>query len=192
MARIKEFDPDDALHRAMLVFWRNGYSNTTMEDLVQGSGVVRASLYATFGNKAELFQRAVEHYGQFRASRVAGARGPLDALRAWFDGAIHSTRKDQLPSGCLLINTAAEYGTLDRSLQKLVNTHLELVRAFFRECVRAGAPGLDPEATANVLMGANVAIHLLGRANAPVRQLQDIADAALAPVLAAGEPAAKR
>jgi TetR/AcrR family transcriptional repressor of nem operon len=192
MARIKEFDPDDALHRAMLVFWRNGYTNTTMEDLVEGTGVVRASLYATFGNKAELFRRAVERYGEFQASRVSGARGPLDALRTWFDNAIHGARKDRLPSGCLLINTAAEYGTLDRPLQKLVNAHLDLVRAFFRACVRTGAPDLDPETTANVLMGANVSIYLLGCAGAPARQLQDIAAAALAPVLAAGQPAPGR
>ena len=189
MARIKEFDPDDALHRAMLVFWRNGYSNTTMEDLVQGMGVVRASLYATFGNKTELFRRAVEHYGQFQASRVAGARSPSDALRTWFDNAIDGARKDRLPSGCLLINTAAEYGTLERPLQKLVNTHLERVRGFFRECVRAVAPDLDPETTANVLMGANVSIYLLGCAGAPTRQLRDIADAALTPVLGAADPA---
>ena len=72
MARHKEFDPDQALDKAMMAFWHHGYAATTMQRLVKATGVVRASLYATFGNKAEIFKLALERYGQHQAARVAG------------------------------------------------------------------------------------------------------------------------
>ena len=184
MARYREFDPDRALHDAMLVFWRNGYANTTMAQLVEATGVVRASLYSTFGNKAALFRKAIERYSEFQASRVADAESPGQALLAWFADAVRGAPAGELPTGCLLINTASEYGTLDPELQRLVKAHLARVHQFFHHCVAKVAPDLDAEATANVLMGANVSIYLLGRTGAPEGCLRDIADAALAPIAA--------
>lgn len=182
MARFREFDPDTALERAMYTFWRHGYSATTMARLVDETGVVRSSLYTTFGNKNALFRRALDRYGEFQASRVVDAEGPLAAVRQWFENAIEGARSRSLPSGCLLINTAAEYSLLDASMRKLIKHHLGLVQQFFRHCVSKGAPTLDATRLASVLLGANVAIYTLARLNAPERQLRAIADAALAPL----------
>ncbi|MFE5588533.1 helix-turn-helix domain-containing protein, partial [Kitasatospora sp. NPDC056531] len=59
MARTKEFDPDAALQAALELFWRRGYEATSMADLVEGLGIARASIYATFGSKRELYLRAL-------------------------------------------------------------------------------------------------------------------------------------
>ena len=182
MARSKQFDPDEALDQLMRVFWRNGYQNTTMGQLVAETGVVRASLYSTFGNKAALFRRALERYGEFQKSQVDRAVGPMGMLRQWFENAIKGARSRTVPKGCLLINTAAEYSALDAGLQKLVKLHLGLVEGFFRACVAAADPSLDADAIAHVLLGANVAIYLLARTGAAEQQLRDIAENALAHV----------
>ncbi len=64
MARTKEFDPDVALRKVLDLFWRRGYEATSMADLVEHLGVARASIYATFGGKRELYLKALDRYGE--------------------------------------------------------------------------------------------------------------------------------
>jgi len=64
VARTKEFDPDSALRAAMDLFWRKGYEATSMQDLVDGLGIGRGSIYATFGSKHELYLRALDRYAE--------------------------------------------------------------------------------------------------------------------------------
>ena len=76
MARTKTFDPSVALEQAMAVFWLKGYEATSMQDLVEAMGINRASLYATFGDKRQLFLAAIAHYD---ATVVRPAMAPLEA-----------------------------------------------------------------------------------------------------------------
>lgn len=64
MARTREFDRDVALDRALRLFWLKGYDSTSMQNLVDETGVNRASMYATFGNKHALFQAALQRYNE--------------------------------------------------------------------------------------------------------------------------------
>jgi AcrR family transcriptional regulator len=62
MGRPREFDPDQALDRALRVFWRSGYEGASMADLTEAMGITKPSLYAAFGNKEELFRKALDRY----------------------------------------------------------------------------------------------------------------------------------
>jgi AcrR family transcriptional regulator len=62
MGRPREFDPDQALERALRVFWRSGYEGASMADLTEAMGITKPSLYAAFGNKEELFRKALDRY----------------------------------------------------------------------------------------------------------------------------------
>src|SRR6202022_4831133 len=73
--RPRAFDADEALDRALDVFWRQGYEGTTLSDLTAALGINRPSLYAAFGSKEELFRRALERY-------VAGPGKVSSALEA--------------------------------------------------------------------------------------------------------------
>src|SRR4051812_19033882 len=64
VARTKEFDPETALRAALELFWERGYEATSMADLVEHMGVARASIYATFGGKHELYLKALDRYGE--------------------------------------------------------------------------------------------------------------------------------
>src|SRR3974390_2655677 len=60
--RPREFNLDQALERALCLFWRKGYEGTSMADLVETLGITRASLYAAFGSKEGLFRRVMDRY----------------------------------------------------------------------------------------------------------------------------------
>ena len=62
MPRTREFDPQTVLADAAQIFWRNGYADTSMEDIVSQTGVSRYGLYGTFGNEKELLIAAIRHH----------------------------------------------------------------------------------------------------------------------------------
>src|SRR5262245_59406118 len=62
--RPREFDTDQALDRALEVFWRKGYEGASISELTEAMGINRPSLYAAFGNKEELFRKALDRYVQ--------------------------------------------------------------------------------------------------------------------------------
>jgi TetR/AcrR family transcriptional repressor of nem operon len=62
MAGVKQFDRDEVLDRAMAAFWTRGYEATSIDDLVEATGIGRGSLYSTFGDKRQLFLAALDRY----------------------------------------------------------------------------------------------------------------------------------
>ena len=111
MARTKEFDPEVALEQAMELFWRQGYAATSVADLVAHLGVARASLYATFGNKHDLYVAALERYmqrGNPNLVEVLATPGPvLPTIRALLK-ATAAPSPPELPPGCMVVNAAVE------------------------------------------------------------------------------------
>src|SRR5262245_51954333 len=107
--RPREFDLDDALDRAMLVFWRQGYDGTSLSDLTAAVGVRRPSLYAAFGNKDGLFRKVLHRYAEVsttfitRAIAAPTARAVAEGL---FRGAAEFHGDPGNPPGCLVTHGA--------------------------------------------------------------------------------------
>lgn len=106
MSRPREFEESEVLDQALDLFWTRGYEATSVQDLVDATGVGRASLYATFGDKEQLFARVIDHYlakasgGASALSDVASPRAALEHLMgAW----LGTTCPKQGPRGCFLI-----------------------------------------------------------------------------------------
>lgn len=113
MARSRTFDADQALDKAMIVFWRNGYDGATMTDLTEAMGINRPSLYAAFGNKEELFRRALQRYGEVPSAYVAQAlQRPTarEAAEALLRGAADLHTGAGTPAGCLAVQGAPTCG----------------------------------------------------------------------------------
>jgi len=70
--RPREFDRDEALKAAALLFWKHGFSGTSTRSLSTSLGISSSSLYAAFGSKADLFDEAVRTYAR-RYSAIYGA-----------------------------------------------------------------------------------------------------------------------
>ncbi|WP_067814384.1 TetR/AcrR family transcriptional regulator [Actinomadura kijaniata] len=189
MARTKEFDPDAVLLRALELFWERGYEATSMADLVEHLGVARASVYATFGGKHELFLRALERYSQLRDPQIMAALsrpGPvLPAVRELVERYAADSADDPVRRGCMVVNTAVERAGRDPAAARLVEAswnHLET--ALTSALTRARAQGelagdRDPRALARLLVVLFQGMRVLGRAPADRARLRDAAEQAL-------------
>lgn len=188
--RPRSFDRTRALHRAMEVFWQQGYEGASMSDLTAAMGVNSPSLYAAFGCKEQLFREAVAYYNEtegavaFRALReLPTAREAIaEVLR---HNAVAFTEPDR-PRGCLIVLAATT--ATDRS--GAVHAHLAEWRlateADFRKRIERGVadgdvpPAADADAIAAFYNTVNHGMALQARDGADRSKLSGIAEAAIA------------
>lgn len=162
--RPRAFDTDEALARALEVFWSRGYARTSVQDLVDELDVQRGSLYAAFGDKHSLYLKAVELYARRNRERLQEMleSGPvLPVLRrllldpATLTGA--PPRPDG-PRGCLLGNTTAELVPGDEAARTLTaaayDAFISVVADALRRAQSTGevTTGASPEAQAELLL----------------------------------------
>ncbi len=146
MPRPKEFDPDQALEKAMQVFWRRGYEATSIQDLVEQMGINRFSLYDTFGDKHQLFLASLRHYDEKTAGEKLRAlehsEEGLPALRRYFDEWVEWAQLRGGSPGCLMANSAIECSVRDKKARAIIRKHLERIEeAFYRGLFRAQKKG---------------------------------------------------
>lgn len=104
--RPRNFDLDEAIGKAMVVFWTKGYEGTTIPDLTEAIGINRPSLYAAFGNKEGLFKLALDRYRSEPASYVNRALALPTAREAFYHllrGVIELVTDPERPGGCLFV-----------------------------------------------------------------------------------------
>ena len=139
--RPRQFDPDRAVTAAMEQFWAQGYEATSMHSLLAATRLSRSSLYQAFGGKQALFERCLEHYV---AERLRAMRRALESSvtgRDFIRDALQHTAEDARsgrPRGCLVMNSAAEFGRGRGRLSAKVNASIEAFAALFAEAVRRG------------------------------------------------------
>ena len=108
--RPRSFDETDAIRMATKVFWAKGFDGATIDDLVEGMGVGRPSLYAIFGDKSTLFMRCLEAYrDNFGKQAVQALFGPTDvreAIRSLLRFTVESATDHSSPLGCLMVCVA--------------------------------------------------------------------------------------
>ncbi|MFI0815332.1 TetR/AcrR family transcriptional regulator [Streptomyces sp. NPDC021098] len=191
MARTKEFDPEAALQSALELFWRRGYEATSMADLVEHLGIGRASIYATFGNKHELYLKAMDRYAETRdPSLVAELSQPgpaLPAVRALVHRfAEEAASPEKRLAGCLVTNTAAELAPHDPVVARRVEVSWDHVETpLYVALIRAQAQGelpedRDPRALSRMLFVLLQGLRVVGKASDDPARVRDAAKQALA------------
>jgi TetR/AcrR family transcriptional repressor of nem operon len=189
MARTKEFDPDAVLQAALELFWRRGYEATSMADIVQHLGIGRASIYATFGNKHELYLKALDRYLQLRDPNpieLLSQPGPaLPAVRALVQQYAEESACDQQRRGCLVVNAAVERLPGDPAVARRVESSWDTLEvALTSALTRARAQGeladdCDPRALARFLLVVLQGLRVLGKGHPDPERLRDAAAQAL-------------
>ena len=143
--RTRQFDVDEALDRALEVFWARGYEGATLPELTRAMGINRPSLYAAFGNKEQLFRKALVRFQTGRLSvltvalRKPTARAVVEAI---FSGFVKMQRDCGKARGCLVVSGALSCGeeteTVRRELAQLRQAVVTALRERFERAVRDG------------------------------------------------------
>jgi AcrR family transcriptional regulator len=148
MGRPREFDPDQALDIALQVFWRRGYEGASMADLTEAMGITKPSLYAAFGNKEELFRKALDRYvdGPGGYVQVALAKPTArEVVEHLLFEAADAVTDPNNPPGCLAVQGALSCGEAAESIKqelmtRRANGEQNLRRRFDRAVVEADLP----------------------------------------------------
>ena len=143
--RPRAFDVDEALNHALQVFWKKGYEGTSLTDLTEAIGINRPSLYAAFGNKEDLFRKALDRYADGPAAYVRAALGEPTAravVERLLVGVITLLTDPRTPQGCLLVQGALSCGaSADPIRQELTSRRVAGEAAIRRRFKRALSEG---------------------------------------------------
>ncbi len=122
VGRPREFDEKAALEAAMDAFWRRGYEATSVADLCACTGLHKGSLYQAFGDKHQLFLKALIHYADREFHETAavafGSDSPLENIRAIIHKVCRDAVEDQ---GCMMINAMVELAPHDPDVSKALD-----------------------------------------------------------------------
>ncbi|WP_193185972.1 TetR/AcrR family transcriptional regulator [Nisaea sediminum] len=188
MSRPRKFCEEAALEKALEEFWRAGYEGTSISRLTEVMGINRPSLYATFGNKEELFQKSVARYVAMKnryideALKAPTAREMVERLL--YDSADILT-DDCHPLGCMAVQSALAVGdNTERVRQEMVQIReafSDRIRKRFEEECRDGRlpPGTDPEVLAQFISTVQHGMSVQASSGASREQLRKVVEMAM-------------
>lgn len=158
VGRPRAFDLDIALEKALEVFWQKGFEGASLPDLTEAMGINKPSLYAAFGNKEQLFLKAIERYESQHANFFYDALNLPTAYQVAEQillGAAEEHSKTGHPRGCLVVQGALACSDEGQGVrQALVEKRRQGFEQLAERFARAQQEGdLAPEQDAKVLAG---------------------------------------
>jgi TetR/AcrR family transcriptional repressor of nem operon len=189
MARPQEFDRDEVLDQALLVFWRKGYEGASIQELVDATGLNRGSLYNSFGDKAELFAAVMDRYRSASPFKpLADAARNLNTVQdirslivTFFHELTKRALNDAEHKGCLLTNTSAGFYGCNDTMANWVRETIDGMENALTKLVERGQRNGDitaaakPRAIARSLVASAQGLNVMARGGASPQVLKDIA-----------------
>lgn len=190
MPRPKEFDQELALDKAMELFWQQGYERTSIQDLVDQTGVHRGSLYDTFGDKNQFFLTCLDRFRQVSNHRLFSILeepgSPKEVLSRFFDRVIDSALgKGTQRRGCFIANTAMELAAIDPGIASRVEAYnLDMESRFYHFLLKAQKQGgmkfhHTLRELSRFLVNTRNGLYVLGKTASDRQSLQDVVKVAL-------------
>jgi AcrR family transcriptional regulator len=186
--RPRAFDPDAAFERAMHVFWAKGYEGAALSDLTRAMRINRPSLYAAFGNKEELFRKALDRYMSGPLAyfgKALAAPKARDVVEQIFFCAARMAGDPRIPAGCLMVQGALAVGDAAGSARKeAAGRRVASKVALRRRLQRAKREGdlpknADPAELSRYVMTVLQGMAVQGADGASPAQLRRVAHVAL-------------
>ncbi|TDI80672.1 MAG: TetR/AcrR family transcriptional regulator [Bacteroidetes bacterium] len=142
MPRTEVFDREEVLEKAKNIFWFKGYNGTSMQDLVDATGLNRSSIYNSFGNKMELYLQTLKKYQGDISDLFDKAnkqeRNAIETIGLIFLYVLEDILEDTEEKGCMLINCRTEMGNHDNQLHELLEADQERLLGIFQNLVSQG------------------------------------------------------
>jgi AcrR family transcriptional regulator len=188
MPRPRKLPENEALERALLLFWERGYDRTSIGDLGDALGVGPSSIYNAFGSKAALFRKALQHYLQGHAAPTlevlgnAAAVGLEPSLRELLHRAVALYTTKGQPAGCAMLegggpdgSADSEGGTIAREFRQETENALQAMIKTASEKEKLAA---TPSILAKYILGTMRGLSQLARDGTSRKDLLKIADLA--------------
>ena len=189
MPRVKLFNENEVLLKAMNLFWKQGYSATSVQDLVSHLGINRGSLYDTFGDKEQLFKKSFALYRKSNFDdltlffqRESNVKKGFSEL---FRTAIEEALNDKDKKGCFVVNTTTELIPNDESLLKVLDDNKKNFQNLFYEYLRKGhedgqfKTNQDLKSLSALLFTIYIGIRVVSKVNPNRKELSASIDVAL-------------
>jgi TetR/AcrR family transcriptional repressor of nem operon len=142
MSRLEEFNREYAVRQAMDVFWEKGYNGTSMQDLVDATGLNRSSIYNSFGSKIKLYRTTLQFYqkesGGLFQKALLNAKDPLEAMRLIFESFLPQMLSKEGDRGCYAMNCKSEMSNRDGDVRKWLLATQENTLNIFTELIKEG------------------------------------------------------
>ena len=185
MARPVEFDENKVLTNAMEQFWREGYEASSVQKLLDCTGINRGTLYNSFGDKDTFFKSCIDQYSKIIDQQIESSLknlklNPWDAINAYFEEAVLNISNRHRSMGCLLVNSLCESINYDKDMKKVVRGSLSSIRkaivARLKEAQSKGKlrKGVTVEFAADVLMNTLHGVRVISRDGKNSKQLKEL------------------
>jgi len=171
LGRPTSFDTDEVIDQATRVFWSQGYTATSMADLLAATRLSRSSLYDTFSSKEALFRRCLQHYADeltgILTSRLEQTEDAREFIEQTFLHFARQADDDEVRQGCFAMNTAMELGHTDSELANEAERSIQRFRRVFEKAIeQAQAQGSisadkEPVALAQYLVASMSGLRML-------------------------------
>lgn len=183
--RPRQFNTDQALDRAVEVFWERGYEGASLDDLTAAMGLNRPSVYAAFGDKHALFLAALDRYlatlGRQPLDAMLREPDPVKGMQAFLGTAVDLALAGPVPRGCLIACVASEVAACDPDTRHCVREAISYTEsataAYLSERQTTDAP--QAAAMAHVLVSVMQGLAIRARAGVPREELERAVTACL-------------
>lgn len=163
--RPEGFDRSEVVSRAVGAFWKDGYDSTSLAKISAATGIERSTLYNSFGGKAGLYQSAANQYvanveNELFAPLFDGTAEDLSDIVEFFDRLEHSTRSDEFPRGCFIVNDLRSTGRDIDATNRYLDRLTDGLRSAFE---RAGTLGEELERRIRTLSAGIVGVNAVAQ-----------------------------
>jgi len=135
MARKKEYIEEEVVDKAMFLFWKNGYENTSMQMLEKEMGINKFSIYSSFGSKHGLFIKSLKSYKSRTHvifDKFNKASNGVEDIKQFFYDSVNNSFEDDSQKGCLLTNTYNEFSeSEDQLIKEHMNSFMDNLKELF-------------------------------------------------------------
>lgn len=189
MPKTKQFDEHEVLNKAKDLFHKKGYNGTSMDELVQATGLSRSSIYDTFGDKYSFYIRTLEFYKKQARSDMEKAlekiSSPRKKIEYFLDLTVKDITNDLNRKGCFMVNATTELAGADTKIADIACVNMQEMEEKFYTWIKEGQAAGEISKThtarslARHLYNTLTGLRVTGKTNPDKTLLKDIVKTSL-------------
>jgi AcrR family transcriptional regulator len=151
VGRPKSFRREEVLEKAMPVFWKHGFADTSLQELERATGVNKSGLYTEFRDKEDLFVACLRHYLESQGKRGLLTKEPLgwNNVEAFLKNGPLNKGEQQ---GCFSVNSMREFAILPDEAYAVVTENRAMLQRLLAMNIEAEKPRMAPSAIAEMVL----------------------------------------